>query len=76
MDITMWIEWYAKTLLLSLQDAENKLSYIYQKVAFWDKHRDDELNARQIKVLNKILDIGVEIFGDINRKNINPLRCK
>ena len=32
-------------------------------------HRGDELNARQIKVLNKLLDIGNENFkGDLTKK--------
>lgn len=30
------------------------------------------LNARQVKVLNKILDIGVDNFqGDLSKKNIS-----
>lgn len=68
MDITIWVEWFIKTLILSLENAEDSLKFIHQKVIFWDKHRNSELNARQIKALNKVLDIGIENFGSINRK--------
>jgi Fic family protein len=49
-------------LLKSLQEAEIGLQYIKEKTNFWDKYRDKELNSRQIKVLNKILDIGSKNF--------------
>lgn len=36
---------------------------------FWDKFRNYELNPRQIKVLNKILDMGTENFqGALSKK--------
>jgi Fic family protein len=72
LDITKWIEWFLNTLLLSLEDAKLSLSYIIEKTNFWDKCRDKELNQRQIKVLNKILDIGIANFegGLTKRKYI------
>lgn len=69
MDITMWMEWFFKTLLLALKDAQKQLNYIVEKTKFWDMHRNDELNSRQIKVLNRLLDIGSENFkGDLTKK--------
>lgn len=69
MDITAWIEWFLKTLLIALADAKKSLSYILEKTAFWDKHRDSDLNTRQTKVLNKILDKGAENFeGGLNNR--------
>ncbi|WP_198305835.1 hypothetical protein [Arcobacter vandammei] len=45
------------------------MSYIVEKTKFWDKYRDFELNARQIKVLNFILNIGVSNFkGNLTKK--------
>ncbi len=42
--------------------------FIVEKTKFWDAHREDELNSRQIKVLNRLLDIGSENFkGDISK---------
>ena len=69
LDITKWIEWFLNTLLISLYEAKNSLQYILDKTNFWDKCRDKELNARQTKVLNKILDIGIKNFeGGLTKK--------
>lgn len=69
LDITYWMEWFFKTLHHALLDAEKQLSYIVEKTKFWDAHREDELNSRQIKVLNRLLDIGSENFkGDLTKK--------
>ena len=69
LDITYWMEWFFKTLHHALLDAQKQLTYIVDKTKFWDAHRGDELNERQIKVLNKFLDIGSENFkGDLTKK--------
>ena len=69
MDITYWCEWFLQTLLAALLDAKKKLHYVIEKTKFWDRHKEDNLNARQVKVLNKILDMGVENFeGDLSKK--------
>lgn len=68
LDITYWMEWFFKTLHHALQDALKQLNYIVEKTRFWDAHREDELNSRQIKVLNRLLDIGNENFkGDLTK---------
>ncbi len=69
LDITLWCEWFLATLHVALIDTKNKLGYILDKTKFWDKYKNSNLNARQTKVLNKILDIGIENFqGDITKK--------
>ena len=69
LDITIWCEWFFETLYSALINTKDKLRYITDKTRFWDKHKDSNLNARQTKVLNKILDIGVENFkGDLSKK--------
>ena len=69
LDITYWCEWFLQTLYKALVDAKNKLNFIVLKTKFWDKNRDKNLNARQIKVLNFILDIGIENFkGNLTKK--------
>uniref|UniRef100_UPI0040489E4F Fic family protein n=1 Tax=Aliarcobacter sp. TaxID=2321116 RepID=UPI0040489E4F len=68
LDITYWMEWFFKTLHHALLDAQKQLNYIVVKTKFWDTHREDELNSRQIKVLNRLLDIGSENFkGDLTK---------
>lgn len=69
LDITYWCEWFLQTLYKALHDAKMKLNFIVSKTKFWDKYRDKNLNARQIKVLNFILDIGIENFkGNLSKK--------
>lgn len=69
LDITHWCEWFLSTLFAALLDAKKKLGYIVQKTKFWDKHKNSNLNAREVKVLNFILDMGVENFkGNISKK--------
>ena len=69
LDITFWCEWFLQTLYKALIDAKNKLNFIIIKTKFWDKNRDKELNTRQIKVLNFILDIGIDNFkGNLTKK--------
>ena len=69
LDITAWLKFFLQTLLKSLQEAQIGLQYIKEKTKFWDKHRDKELNSRQVKVLNKILDLGSKNFeGGLTKK--------
>lgn len=49
--------------------ALKNIEYLVQKTKFWDRYRQFPLNERQIKVLNKILDVGNENFeGGISTK--------
>ena len=69
LDITLWLKWFLNTLLQALKNSKKSIHYILQKTAFWDFHKDTVLNKRQIKLLNKLLDMGVEEFkGNINTR--------
>jgi len=68
-DITLWCKWFFETLYKALLEAHQSLAYIVDKTKFWDRHKESQLNARQTKVLNKILDMGRENFtGGLSRK--------
>ncbi|MEA1893563.1 MAG: Fic family protein [Campylobacterota bacterium] len=70
LDITYWCKWFLDTLYVALIEARKQLNYIIDKTKFWDKHKDDNLNARQTKVINKILDMGSDNFvGNLSKKN-------
>jgi Fic family protein len=60
LDITVWCEWFLKTLHGSLVEAIASIEHVVEKAKFWDKHRNSAINERQTKVLNSILDRGVE----------------
>jgi len=68
-NITSWIEWHLNTLKNAMQNGLKSIEYLVQKTKFWDKYREYALNERQIKVINKILDMGSENFeGGISTK--------
>ena len=69
LDVTLWCEWFLTTLHTELKRTQKRFDHVIQKTRFWDRHKQSDLNARQIKVLNFILDMGVENFkGDLSKK--------
>jgi len=68
-DITPWLAWNLNILKDAMLNALSNIEYLIQKTKFWDKHRDKALNERQVKVLNRILDIGTDNFeGGLSTK--------
>ena len=61
-DFTQWIQWHLEMIRDSMIASQKQVEYMIQKTKFWDKHRGDGLNERQLKVLNKILDMCSENF--------------
>ncbi|WP_018666043.1 Fic family protein [Bacteroides gallinarum] len=55
-DITEWICWYANTLSVALDEAENIVSTILNKSFFWQKVSFIPLSQRQTDILNLFLD--------------------
>jgi Fic family protein len=62
LDITEWLTWFLQTLLRSLQQAITRIESVLGKSRFWQAHRESELSAEQIKVLNRLLDGGERGF--------------
>lgn len=56
LDVTEWIEWFLMTLKSALVAALEKTDRVVRKTRFWDENRDVQLNERQRKVLNVLLD--------------------
>jgi Fic family protein len=61
-DITSWLVWFLQCFITALDTSERLLRNIFQKSTFWDKYRNIEINAKQRKVLNLLLDAGQEGF--------------
>ena len=55
-DITEWLSWYADTLSIALDEAENVVSTILNKSIFWQKTSTVSLSQRQTDILNLFLD--------------------
>ena len=62
MDITVWVEWFLKTLIAAVQDALNQVARTLGKARFWQQYGQAGLSATQTKVLNRLLDGGERGF--------------
>lgn len=56
LDVTHWMEWFLGCLQRAIEGAEGTLSTVLSKARFWQRHQAAQLNGRQIKVLNQLLD--------------------
>jgi len=55
-DITEWLIWFLECLNRSLIAAEEELSAVLFKARFWDHIKEFDLNNRQRKMINHLLD--------------------
>jgi Fic family protein len=58
MDITGWLQWFLEQVEAACGAAENTVALTLAKARFWLRFRDADLNDRQRKVLNRLLDAG------------------
>ena len=56
LDVTRWQEWFLNRLHRAIEEAEESLDQVLRKARFWERFAKEPLNARQIKVLNRLLD--------------------
>ena len=74
LDITLWLNWFLETLEESLQQALLSVDRVMEKTRFWQRHATTPLHARQIKVLNRLLDsVGEEFEHGVNARKYQSL---
>jgi Fic family protein len=56
LEITPWLEWFLGCLDRAIEGAEDTLSGVLHKARFWETIKDEALNDRQRKVINRLLD--------------------
>lgn len=56
LDITTWIEWFLGCLERAIQRAVSTFEMVLNKARVWEAFSDIELNERQRKILNRLLD--------------------
>lgn len=56
LDVTEWLAWFLDTLLQAINAAHTSLDQVFNKATFWRRWTSTPLNARQIKLLNRLLD--------------------
>jgi len=69
LDITAWLDWFLGCLIAAMLESEQLIQSVIEKTHFWQQHQQTQLNARQRKVLNRLLDAGPNGFeGGINTR--------
>lgn len=72
-EITNWIIYFAKTILEAQNNTIELIQFIIKKTKFYDKIKN-ELNERQLKVISRILEEGIEGFkGGLSAKNYKAI---
>lgn len=56
LDITEWVLWFLGCLDRAFTGAEGIVGNVMRKARFWDRLSGEQLNERQMKVLNRLLD--------------------
>lgn len=65
-EITEWINYFVQTILIAQIDAEELIDFNLKKTKFFDRFKD-QLNERQLKVIQRMLEEGPKGFvGGMN----------
>lgn len=56
LDITPWIVWFLSCMERALQNADQVLLSVMQKVKFWESRAGESFNERQRKLVNRLLN--------------------
>ncbi len=56
LDITSWIEWYLNCLKRAILASEETLQTVLTKSSFWDAHKGEIFNERQLSMINRLFD--------------------
>ncbi len=57
-DITEWLQWYLGCYQRAVERAGGLIANVLAKAEFWQRHDKLEINERQQKVVNRLLDAG------------------
>ncbi|WP_298810876.1 hypothetical protein [uncultured Psychrobacter sp.] len=65
-DMTEWLTWFLQTLEQAMLSAQMTTNKIISKAKFWQPHRQQAINARQVPMLNTLL---TSFYGKLTKKN-------
>jgi len=75
-DTTKWFLWFIKCVTASIEDSRYIIAGVFMRIDFWNQHAQDELNERQKKIINRMLEAGQGNFtgGLKTRKYVSITR--
>lgn len=56
LDVTAWLAWFLDALHAAVDQAQDNLGTVLAKTRFWQQWATAPLNARQVKLINRLLD--------------------
>jgi Fic family protein len=56
LDVTEWLAWFLDTLQQAVSQAQLTVNAVLAKTHFWQRWATTQLNERQVKLLNRLLD--------------------
>ena len=70
---TEWYLWFIKCVIASIQHSEESIAGVFRRAEFWSRHAQTQLNMRQKKIINRILETGPGKFtgGLTTRKYVS-----
>lgn len=73
-DFTPWIVWHTNMINNAINISLDTIKIVVDKAKFWDRARSLNLNEKQTKVLNKLLDAGEgEFEGGLTNKKYRSI---
>ncbi|MFA7242845.1 MAG: Fic family protein [Sulfuricellaceae bacterium] len=74
LDVTQWLAWFLGAVSAACDQSETTVGRVIAKAKFWLHHQNTELNERQRKALNRLLDVGADGFeGGMNTRKYASL---
>src|SRR3989338_6077659 len=72
-DVTEWYLWFIKCITAAIEHSQDIIADVLAKVDFWNQYAQTQLNERQKKVINRILEVGQGKFtgGLTTRKYVS-----
>lgn len=72
-DVTDWYLWFIHCVSDAIEDSQNVIANVFLRVDFWNHHAQTQINDRQKKVVNRILEAGPGNFtgGLTTRKYVS-----
>lgn len=72
-DVTKWLVWFLECFKRAIQRSDKIIGKVLAKADFWQEHAQTQLNERQKKVLNRMLEVGPQEFigGLTTRKYVS-----
>jgi Fic family protein len=72
-DAVEWYLWFIKCVTAAIEHSQDIIGNVFMRIDFWNRHIQTQLNERQKKVLNRILESGPGNFtgGLTTRKYVS-----